>query len=356
MFEFHARTVVEQLAGYLRQELATGRWVGAMPGVLKLEAELGVNRKTVEAALRMLERENLLEPQGAGRRRLIRRRKSGAKPALRLGILLAAAEDRGVNYMVEIQHELAEAGHAVFFAPKCLFDLGMDVERVAKLVKQNPAHAWLVTAGSREVLEWFAARGIPVMALFGRRRGLPVASVGPDKVPAIMATTRELMRLEHRRIVLMTRRVRRLPLPGATEQAFLEVLKAGGIETSPYHLPDWEESIDGFHERLEALFQVTPPTALIVDEVPFFLAVQQFLVERGMRVPADVSLVCTDASPDFDWCRPTVAHIRWDSRPLVRRIVRWAANTASGRKDLRQTFTKAEFVVGGTLERVRSEK
>ena len=155
--------------------------------------------------------------------------------------------------------------------------------------------------------------------------------------------------LGHRRIVLLARRMRRLPQPGASEQAFLDELAAHGIETSSYHLPDWEESVDGFNERLESLFRVTRPTALIIDEVPLFVAVQQFFAGRTIRVPQDVSLICTDASQDFDWCRPTVAHIRWDSRPVVRRIVRWVANVASGKADLRQTLTAAKFVRGGTM-------
>ncbi len=36
-----------------------------MPGVLRLEAELGVNRNTVEGGLRILEREGLLVSQVA---------------------------------------------------------------------------------------------------------------------------------------------------------------------------------------------------------------------------------------------------------------------------------------------------
>lgn len=66
-------------------------------------------------------------------------------------------------------------------------------------------------------------------------------------------------------------------------------------------------------------------------------------------MPQEVSLVCTDADPTFDWCQPSVAHIRWDSRPVVRRIVRWAANVSQSKEDVRQTLTPAEFVPGGTI-------
>ena len=342
-------SAAEQVAAHLRDEVLRGGLGERLPGVHQLAAELGVNHKTVAGAIRLLEKECLLEPQGTGRSRRVLSPRGFKPPALRVGILAVEPADCGLNYMVELRHELAEAGHTVFFAPKFLYDLRMDVRRVSRVVDRNPADAWLVLGGSRELMEWFAGRGNPVFALFGRRRGLPIASAGPDKSTALVEAMHDLARLGHRRIVLLTRRMRRVPVPGAFEQAFLDELTRHGIDPSPYHLPDWEENIDGFHALLEELFRVTPPTALIVDEVPFFLAVRQFLAERGMRVPRDVSMICTDASPDFEWCRPRISHIRWDSRPLVRRVVRWVSNVAGGREDRKHTFTPAEFVRGETI-------
>ena len=104
----------------------------------------------------------------------------------------------------------------------------------------------------------------------------------------------------------------------------------------------------GFHGLLSSLFRLTPPTALIIDGAPLFTAVQQFLAGRGIRVPQQVSLVCTDADRTFAWCMPAISHIRWDSGPVVRRMVQWAANVSHGKKDLRQTLTPAEFIEGGT--------
>jgi LacI family transcriptional regulator len=342
-------TAAEQVEQHLRAELCRGAWGGRMPGGSRLAAELGVGRDTVEAALRLLEQAGMLVPQGAGRRRRIALPIVKAARPLRVAILdhdppaLALAE----GYVAELLHLLGEAGHSVFFADKSLQELHMDVGRVARLVRRTEADAWLVGGGSREVLQWFAAQPAPTFALFGRRRGLLIAGVGPDKPPALATATRALIGLGHQRIVLLCRHMRRLPVPGRSEGAFLNELDAHGIVPSAYHLPDWDESIEGFHGRLESLFRITPPTALIVDEVQFFFATMQFLMNRGLRVPQDVSLVCTDGSPIFEWGKPTVAH--WDTRPVVRRIVRWAATVSRGEKDLRQTLTKAEFFEGGTI-------
>jgi DNA-binding LacI/PurR family transcriptional regulator len=255
----------------------------------------------------------------------------------------------GDNYMIDLLHLLAEAGHGAFWSGKTLQELGMNVQRIARMVAETKADAWVVVSGSREVLSWFAAQGLPVIALFGRRRGLPIAGVGPDKPPVIIEMTKRLIALGHRRIVMLARAERRLPEPGATERALLNTLAEHGLKTGTYHLPDWEESVDGLHQCLEELFRLTPPTALIVDEAPVFAGVAQFCARHGIRVPEDVSLICCDSDPHFAWCKPAVAHIGWDSRPVVRRIVRWAANVSRGIDDRRQSHTAAAFVEGGTI-------
>lgn len=351
MDNWRVLTAAEQVADRLRAELSRGVWDGRMPGGSRLAVELGVGSDTVEAALRLLERKGLLAPQGAGRRRRIVVPEGNAARPMRVAILdneppaLALSEE----YVTELLHLLGKAGHIVFFADKCLQDLRMDVGRIARLVRKTKADAWVVRAGSREVIEWFAAQPLPAFALFGRFDTLPLASAAPDKVPAALAAMRAMIELGHRGIVLLTRRWHRLPTVGMFERALLDELAAHGIDTSPFNLPDWEETGEGFHACLKELFRVTPPTALILDEVLFLAATQQFLAKRGLRVPEDVSLLCTDADPSLEWCRPTVAHIRWDHRPVVRRVVRWAANVSHGKDDRCQTLTKAEFVAGGTI-------
>jgi DNA-binding LacI/PurR family transcriptional regulator len=145
-----------------------------------------------------------------------------------------------------------------------------------------------------------------------------------------------------------------LPVCGRAESAFLRELEAHGIRTSSFNLPDWEDTKEGFHKLLTTLFRFTPPSALIIQEGFLFHAAQQFLARQGLRIPDDISLVCSDNETGFAWCDPPVSHIHWDSQPLIRRISRWAANVKSGRVDLRETLTKAEFVEGGTIGPVKA--
>jgi len=345
-----------QVVEYVSREIVSGRWGRVMPGSGRLARELGVNRKTTEAALAELERRGLLVSQGVGRRRGIVAPSGRSCPHnLRVAILDYDPLEQTEAYAIVLQHLLLTAGHTAFFTEKSLAELGMNLLRVRRLVEETEADAWVVCSASHEILRWFAAQRVPALALFGWRHGLAMANVGPDMVKPSLEMCRELIRLGHRRIVRICRKLRRWPALGPVEHAFVTELAAHGIEPSDYHLPDWEESVDGFYECLESLFRITPPTALILDEPPFYTAALQFCATRGFRVPEDVSLACGDSDLTFGWCRPSVAQIRWDTRPVLQRIVRWAANVSRGKQDLRQTMTAAKFIAGGSIGPARDE-
>ena len=345
-------SAVEQVAEYLKDGIGKGVWRGEMPGAAALAADLGVNHKTAEAALARLVRDGILTDQGLRKSRLISKTADHVTtPSLRIAILLHDSADRRKDYMVEISHLLQESGHAPFFTRKSLSDFAMDAERVAAFVNSTQADAWIVVSAPRGVLEWFAAGSRPVFGLFGFMRRLPIAGAGPDKSASYAEVARRLVVQGHQSIVLLARPQRRHPLPGLPERMFLHTLSESGIKVSDYHFPYWENSKDGVHRCLVSLFRNTPPTALVVQEAELFGAVQQFLGERGIRVPHDVSLVCDDPDPTFAWRIPSVAHIRWNEGPCVRRVVRWANQIACGKDDRRKLLTPAEFVDGGTLAR-----
>jgi DNA-binding LacI/PurR family transcriptional regulator len=338
----------EQVAEHLRNELTKGTWSGLMPGSNRLARELGVGGNTLEAALKQLENEGTLISQGPSRRRKINLTETQTTTPLRIAFFHYDRPSRGNGYITDLQHELKAAGHTIIPVPKTMLDLKMDLQRVSSMANEVKTDAWILTAASRDTLTWFAKQKTPTFALFGRRRGLPLAGAGPDKVPAYLTGIRQLNKMGHRRIVLLTSKMRRLPLPGLPEQAFLDELRALGLPAGEYNLPDWEETPKGLVKLLDSLFSLTPPTALIIDEASHFIATQQYLARKGIIAPEKTSLICTDAHPIFLWCYPSIAHIRWDPQPLIRRVVRWAENISEGKTDLRQTSTKAEFITGAT--------
>ena len=348
---FRIQSAAEQVAAHLRREILRRRWVSTLPGVFQLARELGVSHKTIAGALGLLEEEGLLEAQGAGRnRRIASPSGTSALRSMRVGLLLHdTAEDKKTELVIELRHALSEAGHVPVFPRKTLLDLKMDVKRIARTVQSTDVDAWVVYVASREVLHWFAAQSEPAFAMAGRQDGVSIAGAKPNMPGAYAEAARHLVGLGHRRVVLLCRSVRRLPEPGRGERAFLNTLETHGVPTSSYNLPDWDDSPEGLQAALDSLFQVTPPTALLIDEPFLYTAVRQSLSARGLRIPSDVSLICSTNDPTFAWCRPTVAHLDFDTAPIMRRMVRWVANVSRGRDDKKQTMVPATFVAGGSV-------
>lgn len=320
-----------------------------MPGRDQLATDIGASPRTVQGALEILENEGLLKKQGAGRQRLITLKETLRVSALRVRILLYEKASRKLDYLVDLRHQLEEAGHNSAFADKTLQDLGMDPVRVARFVEHTEADAWVVVSASREVLEWFAHQEIPAFAFFGRLKQVPLAGAGPGKSAVVAEVVRRLVGLGHRRIVMLSREERRLPEPGFVERVFLDELAAQGIATGTYNLPNWGNTMDEFHVGLDALFRVTPPTALLCSYAALFIAADRHLALRGIVAPRDVSMICLDPDPAFAWCQPAVSHISWDSAFIVRRAMRWVQNISQKKDDRRSTITPATFVEGGTI-------
>lgn len=343
------RSASEQLADYLKEEIRHRRWTGTMPGESWLAENLGLGRDTVRAAMTNLEKEGVVVCQGQGqRRRIVMKAREFAKHYL-VTMLVYSPPDRKEKEVQDIMLKIIQRGYQVELAPKTLVELGMKAERVAQMAEKVATDAWVVTSASSEVLEWFAGRSAPAFALYGGFSGVPVAGIGPDKFPAYRKALRRLVELGHRRIVLLIPEQMRKPKLALTVRRILDEMETQGISPNAYHIPDWERGPEGLRRCLDRLFGLTPPTALFVEEACEFFAVQQYLAKRGIFAPKDISLICSDDNPFFQWCDSSVSCIRWSTRPVVNRVVRWVENIAHGKDDRRKSHSSAEFVEGGTI-------
>ncbi len=343
-------SVGEQTVEHLRKGIQEGRWSGRLPGVVLLAAQCDVSTGVVRAALRRLEDEGVVTAGGLGRCRRIVPPEQGGTPlrSLRVGILPHDSINDD-HLLWEILRDLEAAGHLVTIAKKSQGQLNHSLPSVIRMSKEIEVDAWIVSAGSRELLEWFAGQNIPTMALYGRSGGLALARTGPDKVPASLDSIRQLIALGHRRIVMIALAGRRKPIPGNVERLVLEEMRRHGIETGPYNLPDWEETPEGFNSLLENLFRTTPPTALIISETPKFIAAMQFLARRHIDVPGQVSLISPDFDKELNWCYPSIARMEWNNAHIVRRVVRWVAAVKKGNPDRETINVPATFVPGGSI-------
>lgn len=328
-----------------------------MPGESLLMSQLQIGRETVRAAMLRLEKEGILEPSGRGKRRkIIKVNSSKPSKKIRVRLLAYEKEDRGRMDCASLVADLLAAGIDADFTGKSLKELGMELSRVTRYVRLNPADAWIICAASREIIEWFSQQATPAIAMYGSQAGLPIAGAYPQMLPGQTAAVRRLIELGHKRIVMLARAERRKPKPGRPEQLFLDQLEAAGIKTSEYNLPDWNETREGLARLLDGLIRFSPPTAYIFQEAQFYIAVKSYLSDKGIIAPRDVSLVVADDDPCFAWCSPIPSHISWDFRLVVRYIIQWVKKVANGKVERKQAVIGSEFIEGGTIGVVRKDE
>ncbi len=344
----------EQVAAHLRAEIEAGRWIGNLPGVGALAEETGVNHTTINAAMQLLEEQGLVVNRGSGKARRVAVDRAKSSKSMRIALLdhdVLAAKD---GFLAELSARLKAKGFTVELSRKTLTELKMDPRRIARMVGETEADAWVVLSAPRQVLKWFANKRIPVMAIFGQFDHMPIAAAAVDYQEPIRALQQRLVDLGHRRIVYLSFRGQHRQPIGSLWQTLFDDLESQGIATGAYNLPTWEDCPEGFQRLLESLFDKTPPTALVIEEVPHYIAVLNFCMQRGLKVPDDLSLACLDYQNLLDHCLPPVAHITWRHAPVIQQVVRWADMLSRGKSEPSQHYTTAEFIDGPTIGHSRS--
>lgn len=349
MEPFRPLSTSDQLADYLRRQIRQGVLTGSLPGVHHLVKSLGVNSMAVDRAVKQLEREGLVINRGPCKSRLIASDALAKPGSLHVGMLIYDESDGRRLDVLAIKQELMSLGHSVTTCSKNMVEMGLNVERIARHAQAMKVDAWVVCAGSREILQWFESQELPAFALHGRLMEVNLPSASVRKTPVISELVDKLAGWGHRRIVMVTREERRKPQLGFVERSFISDLERNGIETGPYNIPDWEDSPEGMQKLIASLFRVTPPTAMIIGDSTLFHAAQINLASMGIFAPRDVSLFCLDFQDSFAWARPAVSHIQWDHLPAVRRIAKWISNVSKGRQDVQKRYIKARMVEGETI-------
>jgi DNA-binding LacI/PurR family transcriptional regulator len=345
-------TIQDQVLNTLREGLRSRRWAGVLPGGRQLAKELGVSRGTLQGALKRLEAEGLLAGKGARFSREVA--PSAAAPnaplTLRVGVLtdepMSAENAQNLMVMTGISHALEAGGHLVFFAPRSMRALRGDTASIRMMMTNCAADAWIVVNGGRPLLESLTADfPVPVLVWGGPVEGLDIAAVGVSIRKSLSESVRRLTVLGHKRIVLAVPPQDRTPVPSPWVHLFNDELAAAGIKPGRYHVPDWELTGDGFNELLRSLFAITPPTALLVDDVRQLCAVYAFLAARRMS-SRDLALVFFGADPTLDWMSPAPIRIEYDNDAIIRRVASWADTVAAGGRDTAQVRCEAKLTGG----------
>ena len=189
-----------------------------------------------------------------------------------------------------------------------------DVEAAAVVaLRQRNVEGFVFATALREhpLLEDLAQSSVPVVMVNRRTTSADIPSVTPDDAAGIQLAVRHLVDLGHRHIVHLAG-----PQNSSTDasrrEAFGQALEDNDLphDSSGVHdCESWTEEA-GAHGMGALLDSGTPFTAVIAGHDQLALGAYDALAERGLRCPADVSVVGFDDIPFVDRVSPPLTTIR----------------------------------------------
>lgn len=310
-----------QAAAALRNAIAEGVWERWLPGELELVKCLHVGRNTLRAALAQLEREGLVSA-GQGRRREIHRKNTFVKgrrvTSTRVVLLSPEPFHRqphsAVLWMGELRAHLASFGYKLEMqSPQAVWRRhpGRALEDMAS--RLAPA-AWILHRSTPQMQRWFSASLLPCLVAGTRHEDVDLSSLDIDhRATGRHAAGRFLAR--GRRDLALLRMRTTLAGDQETVAGFREGAGNAAVRDI-FH----DGTSEGVCAALRRAFQHAPPDGLFVFRAEHALAALGHLTRSGVRIPADLALICRDDEPFLSHAVPEPARYVINAAVFARKI------------------------------------
>ena len=351
------KSLVHQVAAILRDGIRSGLWSDWLPGERALCETYKVSRNTVRAAINRLETEGFLEAVHGTGTRIIGIPEVTIEPG-RTGVVglitsRSIEETRPTTaiWLDELRARLFQSGLRLKIHEGRQY-FREHPERGLELLQRQYNHScWLLQQSTKRMQQWFSENRIPCAVAGSAYPGIALPSVDIDYQALCRHAVGLMIGRGHRRICMLTPASRRAgDLKG--ENGFNE-----GMETSPHHHLEGRivrhgNGIRDVSAAIERILETDKrPTAILVARSYVYLTLVSQMAQIGMRVPNDISVVCREADPFFQFLTPNPSHYYADPIIYARKLVGTVLNVIDG-DILRdsQSLTLPEFAAGESLE------
>ena len=353
--EFPQRVALaDQAAAAIQRAIDQGAWTDFLPSERRLCEMCRVSRPTVRAALHALANDGLIEIQQRQRNRIIRRQTTAAaKPRRHIAIVthetFSHTPSAAYFSLSEMRAFLHEHGYTTEVFVCGRRGEGAQHRQIEGIVRDERIVCAILVSASREIHQWFARNSFPALVLGSCHDGLPCLDVDYRAIGRHAAGL--LLSKGHQRIAYI---VPDSKAGGdlACERGFLDVVDrqaplAAGRPVIVRH----DGTPKGLRNQLAILFNAPErPTGLLLAKSQCMISAMFYLLERGLSIPRDVSVICRDRDDMFDKMLPAVAHYTFEveglSNQLTRSILKMVGQR-SGQPG--PSFIVPRFVAGATL-------
>lgn len=358
-------TLPERILRHCRAAIESGQWQEALPSERVLAEALRVSRPTLRLALARLKDEGLLRMEN--RRTLICRPKSRAghrapvasgsaqKPVLLVSPL--AVEDMPASVLIvcqELAARLAVRGRSLRIIGCRSFCSGKPERALSRLLRaESGAGGWILHRAPLAVQQFFQHAGVPCTLLGNPHPGIALPAVSLNFAAVARHAAAALRRLGHRpdhiAVVVSDSRL-------AGNEAVLRGV-TGALGTADFRTVRHDEDGANLTALTDKLLAASArPTALIVHRPTAALT----LASRAqsalrLRIPADLSLVCLEASRSLAAFQPPLARYHHRYGPIGRSLADIIESLMLGIQRKGQQFELLpQLIAGESLARPRA--
>ncbi|BDZ46183.1 LacI family DNA-binding transcriptional regulator [Naasia aerilata] len=315
---------VARLAGVSHQTVS--RVINEHPNVR------AATRERVQQAIQQLR----YRPYTAARALVTRRSRT-------IGLITMGGQDWGPSLTAMHFNEAArEARYAVSMVSLLSTDEAALRDSVERLLRQS-VEAVVLVAEDRNALQLLQRieLGVPLIAL-DPSDSAGTLTVALDQYAGARGAVRHLVELGHRSILHLAG-PRVSPAAAERERGWRDELAKHGLVAREPGVGDWSPSSGALFGR--QLDLSVPFTAVFSSNDQMAVGLMHVLVERGLSVPADVSVVGFDDIPEAEYLMPPLTTVRQDFERLGRDMMARVAAVLSEVPEIPPARAVPELIV-----------
>jgi len=351
----HRLSLVSQTVAFLQTKIASGQWQDRLPSERLLTGQLQVSRNTLRAALAQMRKDGLIRSLHGSGTEIVAPSAGQIKPLKSRDVAMLTPEPlerlqpRQTLLIDELRGLMSERGCRLHVFHGRRYFQNNPGATLKKLVAAEPHGCWILTMANREVQSWFQRNRVRCVVAGSTYPdiGLPFTDI--DHRAVCRHAVGVMLRQGHTRMAYFAFKSGRAGDHEGVE-GFNEGVSGAGreIETQIVYHDGTNASIGNILRRL--MNQGQRPTALLVANAFYFLAVATQLTQMGLKIPQDVSLICRDESAFLNFFSPAPA--RYVVNPLfwARRLWRSVLEVLEGGAVTSRTgFIMPHFIAGNSL-------